>query len=395
MRRILFVSVLILFYFNAVSYSEDRHLKKGFSRKKAELSLIKKEIQKKKQNVKTIGKRKLSVISELNKKKKELSKGRSEISLLDSEVEELNKKIEGISDQVSSLGEAVGILRSRLDTRMAAMYKIGEVGYMKAVFSSRSYIDMLRCFRYMNIVLNYDLELIGKYKHNLLALKEKKKELEEGEKRLAILKLSKRKRESDIQAMIYRNTRTLNYIKSKKKSYTAKIKELEMDSNKLQSMINKLNRNRRKDLREGRIGHITHGFATLRGKLDIPVSGKILPLFGRQEDPTLNTFSFYKGIDIIAPKGSKIKAVYDGKVLFSNWFKGYGNIIIIDHGSSYYTLFAHASKLLKEVGEKVKRGEVIALVGDTDSINGPRLHFEIRYQGKPQNPMDWFVSASR
>ena len=136
------------------------------------------------------------MISELNKKEKELSKGRSEISLLDSEVEELSRKLEGISNQVSKLGEAVGIKKSRLDARIKAMYKIGEVGYLKAVFCSSSYTDMMRCFRYMNIILYCDLELITKYTHNLLVLKEKKKELEEGEKRLAALKLNKRKRES-------------------------------------------------------------------------------------------------------------------------------------------------------------------------------------------------------
>jgi septal ring factor EnvC (AmiA/AmiB activator) len=99
--------------------------------------------------------------------------------------------------------------------------------------------------------------------------------------------------------------------------------------------------------------------------------------------------NFQKGIDIKAGKGQPVRAVRMGKVIFSGWFKGYGNMMIIDHGDHYHTLYAHAEELFKAKGEYVEAGEVIATVGDTGSMKGPGLHFEIRHHGKAVNPMKW------
>ena len=98
---------------------------------------------------------------------------------------------------------------------------------------------------------------------------------------------------------------------------------------------------------------------------------------------------FQKGIEISAKQGKEIKAIYGGKVLYADWFKGYGNIVIIDHGDSYYSLSAHLSKILKRTGDRVEAGEVIALAGDTGSLKGPCLYFELRHHGKPLNPLHW------
>ena len=120
-----------------------------------------------------------------------------------------------------------------------------------------------------------------------------------------------------------------------------------------------------------------------------PVSGKIISRYGNQVDSQLNTVTFQKGIEISTERGKEIKAIYEGKVLYADWFKGYGNIIIIDHGDSYYSLSAHLSKILKGVGDRVEAGEVIALSGDTGSLKGPSLYFELRHHGKPLNPLHW------
>ena len=118
-------------------------------------------------------------------------------------------------------------------------------------------------------------------------------------------------------------------------------------------------------------------FKDHKGRLSLPVRGNIIPeKRGR-------------GIIIEAPKDSPVRAVFSGRVIYSGWFEGYGNIIILDHGDKYYTVSGHASKVLKRVNERVVEGEVIALVGDTDSIRGPRLYFEIRYRGKTQDPREW------
>ena len=382
MRKIFITCILLLFCCHLVSYGEDNYLKTVLVKKSTELKRVKKKIREKRQKTKSFVRRESSLTSELSSIQMSLSKRNAELESVNSQVEDLNKKIKYNNDIISKTGEDSNALKSGLSRRLVAIYKFGKSGYNK---------DALRCYRFMNVILNHDLALADRYRHDMLTLKEKEKGLKEDGRKLVILKASKERSKAGIQAKIQRKNRTLTSIKRGKSSCVDTARDLERDYKRLQSMIEGLDRKIKSGIKEKRLGHMRHGFATQMGKLDIPVSGKILPLYGKQQDPALHTFTLYKGIDILAPTGSKIKAVYDGKVLFSDWFKGYGKIIIIDHGNAYCTIFAHASKLLKKASDAVKQGEVIALVGDTDSIKGPHLYFEIRHQGKPQNPMDWLA----
>jgi murein hydrolase activator len=130
-------------------------------------------------------------------------------------------------------------------------------------------------------------------------------------------------------------------------------------------------------------------FPALKGLLMMPVKGKIVSFFGQHKDRVLKVTKFQNGINIKADRGEPIRAVYSGKTLFSSWFRGFGNMIIIDHGDHYYTVYAHLEEQFKSKGDPVEAGEVIATVGDTGSLTGTGLHFEIRHHGKPMNPLGW------
>jgi septal ring factor EnvC (AmiA/AmiB activator) len=132
------------------------------------------------------------------------------------------------------------------------------------------------------------------------------------------------------------------------------------------------------------------GFGSQRGRLSLPVSGEVVARFGKHKHPEFNSYTFNNGITISSPMNADIKSVYDGEVIFAERFKGYGNMLIIDHGGGYFTLYAHTSKINKKVGSTVHKNDVVASVGDTDSPNGAQLYFEIRYQGKPIDPGPWF-----
>ena len=95
-----------------------------------------------------------------------------------------------------------------------------------------------------------------------------------------------------------------------------------------------------------------------------------------------------------AAEGTTIMAVYPGHVLYTGWFRGYGNLIIMDHGGEYYTLYAHAADIRVAEGDEVRQGQTIGTVGDTGSLQGPRLYFEVRHEGKPQDPAQWLRPRS-
>jgi septal ring factor EnvC (AmiA/AmiB activator) len=121
----------------------------------------------------------------------------------------------------------------------------------------------------------------------------------------------------------------------------------------------------------------------------LPVRGAIIETYGKHKHPEFNSYTFSKGISISAGSGTEIKAIYDGSVIFADYFKGYGNMVIVDHGGGYFSLYAHASRITKKVGAEVARNETLATVGDVDSAKGPMLYFEIRYQGRPVDPAAW------
>jgi len=111
--------------------------------------------------------------------------------------------------------------------------------------------------------------------------------------------------------------------------------------------------------------------------------------YGAQIHPRFGTKTFRNGIDIDVAEGTGIAAVYGGQVLYTGWFRGYGNLIIVDHGTEYYTLYGHAAEIKVKEGDEVKQGQMIGTVGDTGSLQGPRLYFEVRHEGKPQDPARW------
>lgn len=130
-------------------------------------------------------------------------------------------------------------------------------------------------------------------------------------------------------------------------------------------------------------------FSALRGLLQLPVSGNIVSKFGKYIEPHSGAVNYRNGIEIQAGRGTPIRAVFSGQTIFSSWIKGYGNVVIIDHGKHYHTVYAHVEEVFCAKGKPVKAGEVIATVGDSGAFGGPTLYFEIRHRGSPVDPLKW------
>ena len=131
------------------------------------------------------------------------------------------------------------------------------------------------------------------------------------------------------------------------------------------------------------------GLEALRGRLEWPVRGHVTAPFGKFKHPEFTAEIIRKGIDIAAPIGEEIKAVEKGRVVYADRFSGYGNMVIVDHGERYYTIYGHLSEILKKTGEVVNRGEALGRAGDSDSLAGSKLYFEIRKDGHSLDPVAW------
>ncbi len=184
-----------------------------------------------------------------------------------------------------------------------------------------------------------------------------------------------------------RRTRLLSDIRKQKSLELAAIDALTQAAKDLELKITSLKTAKSETVPDKNASHLS--FSDHKGLLIMPVNGKITNLYGRYKNPKYNITNFRSGIDIKADQGEPIRSVFTGRVIYAEWFKGYGNMIIIDHGNSYYTVYAHLEETFKSKGDTVDAGEVIATVGDTGSMTGAKLYFEVRHHGKPMNPLNW------
>jgi len=138
----------------------------------------------------------------------------------------------------------------------------------------------------------------------------------------------------------------------------------------------------------------TTGFGALRGRLPLPVAGRIEAGFGKVLEPRFNTVTLRRGIDIRAPSGTPVRAVAPGTVAWMGWMRGYGNVLILDHGDGYHSVVAHLQDVMRPLGVHVFEGDVLGTVGDTGSLQGPVLYFEIRRQGLAVDPAPWLGAAA-
>ncbi len=135
------------------------------------------------------------------------------------------------------------------------------------------------------------------------------------------------------------------------------------------------------------------GFARYHGLLAWPARGRLAIPFGKVRHPRFSTVVPHPGIDIASPVGQAIRTVFDGRVVFSDWFRGYGEMVVIDHGDGYLSIYGHVSERLVAVGESVRQGDLIARSGEGGAFDIPGLYFEIRHDGKAEDPAQWLRSV--
>ncbi len=389
MKKVISLLFIISLTLNAYAEKDLKKLADEVVKGKEKLSDIDEKIKIKKKKLTQAEQKELSTINQLNVIDKKISQNRKELTYLNRKLKNLKKEMLSTNSQLNQINQDIAQRKELFNKRLIALYKYERSGgILRTIFSSHSYLDLSQRTKFIGIILNHDIQIIHQFMEQVSLTKEKKTTLQENQKSLKKVKARILKKKSQINKQKKKKSALLKKVRSEKQTYQIAVRELEKSSLELQSLIDRL----LKELTTRKGDFIPEdgkGFAMLKGKLLFPVSGKIISRYGNQIDPKLNTVTFQKGIEISTKRGKEIKAIYEGKVIYADWLKGYGNIIIIDHGGSYYSLSAHLSETYKSVGDRVEAGEVIALSGDTGSLKGPCLYFELRHHGKPLNPLHW------
>ncbi len=351
---------------------------------------IYKKIEKTRKKVKKITQKETSVICRLNEIDLALNKTRKNVTDLKTGILYLEQKISETAKESVDLSEKIKADKDYVYRRLAALYKLNWLGRMNILASAESICELFQRKTSLERILEYDDNLRIK----LIRDRDELYLLLEGLNMERIKKCSLEKDlKKQIKNMSYEKKERsglLARIRSEKALELAVIESLRQAAVALDGTIKALSSDTDKPGSAKPVKKVSQqSFVLLKGLLKAPVKGKIVSFFGHYKDRKRNVKNFRSGIDISADRGEPVYAVWSGQILFCGWFKGYGNMIVIDHDNNYYTVYAHMEELFKAKGDFVETSEVIATVGDTGSMTGPKLYFEMRHHGRPMDPLKW------
>jgi septal ring factor EnvC (AmiA/AmiB activator) len=352
---------------------------------------INREIEKGKAKIQKFSHRETDIIIRLNQVDQALNRSRKRIAGLSREIERLEKKIAEAAAASEKLVDQIKANETYIAKRLVALYKLNWLGKFHVLASAESLQELLQRKTAIERILAYDETVIK-------ALRDNRLDLATVRSRLEANRNEKRRRADEYQKQIKKiavertqRAKLLAHVRKKKSAQLAAIESLKQAARDLDEEIKKLGVGSTSAVAQEYTA--SEPFQAYKGLLKMPVKGKIVSLFGKFKNTSYQVLNFRSGIEIQTDRGEPIAAVYAGKILYADWFKGYGNMVIIDHGENYYTVYAHIEETFKSTGDNVEAGEVIATVGDTGSITGPKLYFEVRHHGKPLDPMQWLETG--
>jgi len=275
--------------------------------------------------------------------------------------------------------------RRAMSRRAVALYKAGEAGPLQLLFASADLPQMLARMGNLERLLIHDSELVARYvaEHAEVAVLQEEAEAARVEAEAAHARLVRRSGAlSDERSARTAALRSVRQDRSREGNLLA---ELESAAQGLQETL--------AAFRAERARYAGARFAARKGALPRPVAGPVRRPFGRLVDPQYKTEVFHKGFEIAARRGDPVRAVAPGTVRLAGWFRGYGKLVILDHGDGYFTVSGHLADIDVEVGDRVLEGEVLGTVGDTGSLEGPGLYFEVRRGRGPLNPAEWLATG--
>lgn len=364
---------------------------------KEKYKAVREKIKERAEALKKAKKKERSILSEIQDVSKKLESIKREIRIQRKKINRTRKKISFLKNEINKLNGRIGIQRRYLIRKIQAIQKYGKSHVLLwnnlmesnrkenltesivLFVSARDLPHFLRQLRYLKKMAEYEYSLLNDYNDNLQGLKKKEDEMS-----ALMLKLKRQKRKLTNHEKILRKSKRrkrmlLAKVKGERKLYKNMISELKASARKLRQMIEEAEKAR----------YALKGFSKMKRRLPWPVQGSLALPYGSYRDPKFKTPVFRNGIHIRAREGEIVRSVYPGKVVFADWFKGYGKVVIVNHGEGYYTVYANLSKIFLSKGDIIKKGDEIGRVGESGTLSAPALYFEVRYKGKPLNPLHW------
>lgn len=360
---------------------------RSITREQKDLQSIKRRLREQKRIIKKKQRREVSILKQIHVVERRIDDARQQYKDHQRNLKLVNSKITRLNRTMDNTRNDIDSLKGMLAKRVRLIYREQSSGFWKVLATSETLSEILLRLKFFHVLAVQNAFLIDRLnkkerawrrqQSNLISRRVKSEELQSlSLKTLAQVKQHRASRK-----------RILNRVRQERREHERAVKELAAASRRLNHLIDRLE-NKAARLREN-ISVAGKGFAREKGRLPWPTRGRVIRPFGKIRHPRFNTYIHNKGIDIAGRLGQNVQAVGEGVVLFAEWFEGYGRMIILDHGEGYNTVYAHLDELQVSAGDKVTAGQTIGQLGDSGSWEGPELYFEIRVQGKAENPIRW------
>jgi len=358
----------------------------NLSQKNNQLKGVNSKITVLKKNLQDTQKQRTELIQELKDTDKKVSNITAELYQVEGDIHKNQQMLFSLKQQLSDLEKSLSSQKDLLAAQLRASYQLGKYDYLKVLLNQQNpgtVTRLLTYYRYIHLArlktLNEIQETRNEIQQNQMLFAAKVQELHQ-------LYEHDQKKKAELLEMRLQRQKIVKQLNQKIQSQAARLKEYEADKKQLESLVLKLKKTSLASTSYSGSGQAfipDQPFSRMPHRLIWPAKGRIL------------NRSRYNGVVILAPEGQPVVSVYPGKVVFSDWLKGFGLLVIIDHGQGYMTLYANNQTLYRKQGDKVKAGDLIANIGHTGILKESGLYFEIRQNGQPLQPLQWLQAPVR
>jgi septal ring factor EnvC (AmiA/AmiB activator) len=307
-----------------------------------------------------------------------------ELAAQNVELERGRAELAAIQGNIQALRASVDRERESIERTLVTLYKFGRLDFFQFLLQARDIETYASESKHLSLLARGQDQVLAGYLASLEELRAAESALESKQTDLAAMTRAAKLKRQELETEARKNSAMVAEIRKNRTTYQQTLKELSESAEELQRLLDKIIR------QEWVLPAAWVPLYERKGRLPWPLEGRVVTPFGFEKNPNFNTVVMNKGVEI-APGQDKslILAIHPGKVVFADYFQGYGNLLIVDHGMTYYTLYGHCAEFLAAVGDMVRAGQPLAVVGDTGSLKGECLYFEIRYKTKALDPLQW------
>lgn len=349
--------------------------------KQQELTQLKSQLDGVRQELKKLEKEKVGTLAHIEKLDESINLSVMYIDEVTSQESDERARVQELTFDIAKLEDKMKVMKDDIRERLVRLYKWTPFYKLEVMFSGKSLPQILSTSYYLQILAQDDQKRFFEFKADWERYLADKKMRENLLKTLEERRLDKEDELSQLSQERREKNQILDKVGKEEKEKKEVEKELKSAQRKLEELVANLEKQREKKPSGNNYLEIN------RGRLIWPCEGSVTTKFGKVVHPKYNTTTKNNGIDIVSGYGNNVVAVAPGKVVYAGRFMGYGNLILLDHQDGYYSLYGHLSEMLIKVGDEVTKGRIIGRIGESGSLSGPLLHFELRKDGKPVDPL--------